>query len=78
MTIARKRHVCSWCEEPIEPGETYHREVVWTDDGPVKSKLHPECRVAANAMPIEARWALEDGAFWPFEHMRRGAWVEDP
>jgi len=55
MTIARKRHVCSWCEESIEPGETYHREVVWTDDGPVKSKLHPECRVAANAMPIEAR-----------------------
>ena len=53
MTTARKRHTCCWCGEPIEPGDTYHRETVWGDDGPWTWRTHPECERAWQSVPAD-------------------------
>ena len=42
---ARKQHQCTWCFEPIPPGEKYVRWVT-LDDSAYTSKMHPECKRA--------------------------------
>jgi len=43
---ARKGHRCSWCGEPINPGEEYTRWRYYGDDGVGTVKMHPECEAA--------------------------------
>jgi len=42
-TKARKKHRCSWCGEPIPPGETYWREKSVYDGNFQNDAWHPEC-----------------------------------
>ena len=49
---ARTNHVCTWCGEAINAGESYHRYRWFGSDGPVQVKMHPEC---LDAMRDEAR-----------------------
>jgi len=76
MTTARKRHACSWCGEPIEPGETYHREVVWGEDGPHTWAAHPECDRAWHEVPDDWQEAVADQLAIG-NYRQRGCWVED-
>jgi hypothetical protein len=76
MTTARKRHICAWCGEPIEPGETYHRETVWGEDGPHTWKAHPECDRAWHEVPDDWQEAIADQLAIG-DYRQRGCWLED-
>jgi hypothetical protein len=52
---AHKEHRCSWCYEPILPGETYHRYRVF-DDGPGTIRLHAECYAVIAQVPAGLCW----------------------
>ena len=41
---ARKPHVCIWCGEVIDAGESYWDESSVFDGGMQHHKWHPECR----------------------------------
>lgn len=58
---ARKPHLCSWCGEDIERGETYQG---WTygDPTPERVRMHEECR--------EAFGDSNNDEFTPHEHER--------
>ena len=47
VLVARRAHVCTWCNEAIAPGDTYWRWVTFEDSAFV-SKMHPECREACS------------------------------
>jgi hypothetical protein len=44
-TVARKRHLCYWCGEPICVGEKY-ASWTWIDDCIETIRVHMECRDA--------------------------------
>ena len=47
---AKNPHICSWCNERIEAGESYKRWR-WFDCGDASTvKMHPECNDALNGM----------------------------
>lgn len=56
--VARKRHQCTFCAEPIVPGEKYERWASY-DDLCFTNKMHLECVAAAR----------EDGRGGSFEYV---------
>lgn len=73
---ARKRHRCSVCTRFIEPGETYRRLRVITDDGPDVHKSCQHCElVFAEIWRCDADvryWAYDEGLDVP-EYLREYA-----
>lgn len=57
IKAARKQHVCFWCGEAINVGDSYVRSVVKGDFGGSvdESKLHPECDAAWGRAAAEER-----------------------
>lgn len=50
IVASKKRHLCSWCDELIEVGDSYFRWR-WYDGADASTvKLHPECFEAMNEM----------------------------
>lgn len=47
--VARARHRCIWCGEPIEPGMKYRHERSVYDGDMQDHKWHPECDAAFKA-----------------------------
>ena len=47
-TVARRRHVCTWCGYGIWPGDTYSK---WTsfDDSWFTNRMHTACQGAMQA-----------------------------
>ena len=48
IKAAKKAHICSWCGEKIDAGETYIRYRWFSADGASVVKEHPECYDAMN------------------------------
>ncbi len=46
--VARKKHVCTWCGQMIQPGDSYVRWCTF-DSASFTSKMHPECVDACDA-----------------------------
>jgi hypothetical protein len=63
--VARKSHVCTWCSEPIRPGDTYKR---WAsmEDSCFTNKIHMEC---LDPLQQECRESWE-GEYIPYEGER--------
>lgn len=40
---ARKRHLCNWCSEAIQPNERYQGWTQFDNDGIQNIRLHTEC-----------------------------------
>lgn len=59
ITAARKRHLCDWCLEAIQPGEPYER---WryVEGGDIGNcKAHLECVEAMNEMAKDYGYPIE-------------------
>lgn len=72
--VARKQHRCSVCYRTIEPGETYRRQRVITDDGPDVWKSCAHCdRV------FDAVWASlgSDSAYFMDEGIDLSEWLRE-
>jgi hypothetical protein len=68
VVTVRKVHLCAWCDERIEMGETVpYRSYVW-EDGIASEWLHPECREAMRRVPYDE---LEEG-YYPGDYTRGG------
>lgn len=51
---ARKRHVCEWCGEDIEPGQPYDRYRYYEEGEPPGTvKAHPECMECIDNMDAD-------------------------
>jgi hypothetical protein len=65
--IARKKHVCIWCGQRIEPGEKYEDERSVYDGHIQRHRWHPECINAAQD------WFKKEGEeFNAYENPRGG------
>lgn len=63
---ARKPHLCSWCGQHINPGETYKTWNSVDGDSWHTNKMHTECE---SAMQEETRMYGEN-EYTPYEHER--------
>lgn len=64
---ARKTHRCSWCDQRINSGETYHR-YRWFDGSDASTvKMHPECHEASDRLSKQQGGYIE---FEPGEYTR--------
>lgn len=57
---ARKSHICDWCGQRINVGDTYQRWRWFINGDAGTGRAHPECREALD----EA--AKEEGGFYEF------------
>jgi hypothetical protein len=64
---ARKQHLCSWCGQKIEPGETYEFSYFIFDGDPQSNRFHKECDAACSAAAREEGGEFE---FSPGENER--------
>ncbi len=75
---ARRKHRCTWCGEPIEPGQSYC-DVVGKFDGDFQpSKYHPECDKAVRRSAVEEPWCMANDGFMPFSEHRGKSWHDAP
>jgi len=63
---ARKPHICTWCGQHINPGDTYKTWNSVDGDSWYTNKMHPECDEACTA---EGRLS-GDYEYTPHEHER--------
>lgn len=65
---ARKEHTCTWCQEKIEKGETYHFEKLMRDGEFWEKKLHGECwdawREVRHYFTVEHGWESDEDESW--------------
>jgi hypothetical protein len=64
---ARKKHVCSWCPEPIEENDTYIYYRWFDPEGFSIVKMHPECYAASVEVATEEGGEFE---FQPQDQLR--------
>lgn len=63
--VARKEHKCTWCGQPISPGERYQYSSGVFEGEFVTNSLHPECDKAA-----QEDYAQTGEGFSPYENER--------
>lgn len=73
LVRARKRHVCDYCGERIQQGESYFRQFVVYEGYPGTWREHTECHAAI----VRAAYASSEEFDYPQRENPRGLTVDE-